>query len=68
MPRGHVTYFDEEKGFGFIETGATKDDVFFHVQMMSNSTVEEGSEIKFDIEPPEDKDDNPSAINPEVIN
>lgn len=64
MPQGTVTYFDDEKGFGFIETGATKDNVFFHIQKLDANSIAEGDMISFDIEPPNDRDENPKAINP----
>ncbi len=49
---GRVKWFDEKKGFGFIERedGA---DVFVHFQAIEGSgykTLNEGQEVEFDVE------------------
>ena len=51
MPRGRVKWFNESKGYGFIEQedGA---DVFVHysaIQQEGFKTLAEGEELEFDI-------------------
>ena len=51
MPRGRVKWFNENKGYGFIEQedGA---DVFVHfsaIQQEGFKTLSEGEELEFDI-------------------
>ena len=51
MARGKVKWFNEQKGFGFIEQeGGT--DVFVHYLAISGSgfkTLAEGDEVEFDV-------------------
>ncbi|WP_254270995.1 cold-shock protein [Haloarcula marina] len=49
MPRGTVTFVHDEKGYGFIETDAREEDVFFH-QSEIDPDLEEGEAVTFDIE------------------
>lgn len=63
MPTGEITYFDAEKQFGFIETGATKDNVYFRADQVPIENIDEGVQLKFDITPPESRDKNPAAKN-----
>ena len=51
MPEGHVKWFNERKGFGFIgqESG---DDVFVHhsaIQMEGFKTLYEGDMVEFEL-------------------
>ena len=51
MPTGHVKWFNERKGFGFIgqESG---DDVFVHhtaIQMEGFKTLYEGDVVEFEL-------------------
>ena len=51
MERGRVKWFNAEKGFGFIERENAKD-VFVHfsaINMDGYKTLEEGTEVQFDI-------------------
>ena len=51
MERGKVKWFNPEKGFGFIEREYAKD-VFVHfsaINMEGYKTLEEGTEVQFDI-------------------
>ena len=53
MPeQGVVKWFNESKGFGFIEQ-ASGDDVFVHfsaIQSDGYRTLEEGAAVQFDVE------------------
>ncbi len=49
---GRVKWFDEKKGFGFIEREGG-DDVFVHFRAISSpgfKTLAEGQEVQFDVE------------------
>ena len=49
---GRVKWFDEKKGFGFIEREGGKD-IFVHFRAIVGSgfkTVAEGQEVEFDVE------------------
>jgi CspA family cold shock protein len=51
MPKGHVKWFNDHKGYGFIgqESG---DDVFVHhsaIQGEGFKTLSEGQEVEFEI-------------------
>ncbi len=52
MSEGKVTWFDERKGFGFIETDGGAD-VFVHyksIQAGGFKTLEEGQRVSFDVQ------------------
>lgn len=51
MPKGRVKWFNDAKGYGFIETSEGKD-IFVHfsaVQMEGFKTLSEGQIVTFDI-------------------
>lgn len=50
MPQGTVKFFDAQKGFGFIETSASDDDVFFHMDEVDGPDPREGQNVEFTIE------------------
>ena len=50
MANGTVTFFHDRKGYGFIETEESDDDVFFHMDDVGGEDLEEGQELEFDIE------------------
>ncbi|MFB6299127.1 MAG: cold-shock protein [Halobacteriales archaeon] len=60
MATGTVTFFHDEKGYGFIETEDADDDVFFHMEDVGGPDLEEGQEVEFDIE---QADKGPRATN-----
>ncbi|RCW52477.1 MULTISPECIES: cold-shock protein [Halanaerobium] len=63
---GKVKWFDEKKGYGFIER-EDGDDVFVHfsaLQQEGFKTLEEGQEVEFEIV---EGDRGPQAENVEVI-
>lgn len=49
MESGHVKYFNESKGFGFITDDETKLDIFFHFTA-SVDKVASSDEVEFQIE------------------
>lgn len=51
MPKGRVKWFNDAKGYGFIETAEGKD-IFVHfsaIQMEGFKTLTEGQAVTFDI-------------------
>lgn len=61
MDTGKVKWYNEEKGYGFIETEAGKD-VFVHRSGLSRPmpNMEPGEEVSFEIK---QGDKGPSAVN-----
>lgn len=54
MPEGKVKWFNESKGFGFIERNDGSGDVFVHysaIQGTAFKTLMEGQSVSFDIVP-----------------
>lgn len=53
MPReGTVKWFDNEKGYGFIELEGSEDDAFVHhsdIQMQGFATLSEGQRVSFEL-------------------
>jgi len=63
---GKVKWFNEEKGFGFIEREGDKD-VFVHCKAINSEgykTLEEGQKVNFEIE---DGRKGPQAANVNVL-
>ncbi len=63
MVRGKVKWFNESKGFGFIEREDDGSDVFVHhteIQGEGFKTLLEGDEVAFDVV---DGDKGPKATN-----
>ena len=50
MATGTVAFFHDRKGYGFIETDDSDEDVFFHMDDVEGPDLEEGEEVEFDIE------------------
>lgn len=62
VTKGRVKWFDEKKGFGFIEHDGGKD-VFVHFSQIQSDrfkTLEDGQEVEFSIE---DGPKGPQAVN-----
>ncbi|MFB6093371.1 MAG: cold-shock protein [Halanaeroarchaeum sp.] len=60
MATGTVAFFNERKGYGFIESEEADDDVFFHMEDVGGPDLEEGQEVEFEIE---EADKGPRATN-----
>ncbi|MFW6048714.1 MAG: cold-shock protein [Candidatus Bipolaricaulota bacterium] len=66
MATGTVKWFDDDKGFGFIEQ-EDGEDAFVHYSEISGEgyrSLEEGQEVEFEIE---QGDKGPKAVSVEVI-
>ena len=66
MSEGKVKWFNERKGFGFIETDEGKD-VFVHFSAIQDSgfkTLQEGQRVRFDVQQGQK---GPAAANVKVI-
>jgi len=49
MQQGTVKFFNETKGFGFVKTDGTGEEVFVHVSGLSEP-VREGDAVTFDVQ------------------
>lgn len=53
MPRGKVKWFNEDKGYGFIEQESGGSDVFVHitaVQQAGLQTLKDGVAVSYELE------------------
>ncbi len=50
MATGKVSFFHDRKGYGFIETDESDDDVFFHMDDIDGPEPSEGQEVEFEVE------------------
>ena len=52
MAEGTVKWFDNRKGYGFIQTDGREEDIFVHysvVEMSGFKTLEEGEKVAFEL-------------------
>ena len=52
MAVGSVKWFNDSKGFGFIQSEAAENDIFVHytaIQKDGYKTLNEGQEVEFDL-------------------
>ena len=67
MAEGSIKWFNENKGFGFIDVDGQEKDVFVHhsaITMQGFRTLNEGQRVSFDIE---QGPKGPSAINVKAL-
>jgi cold shock protein len=67
MPEGRVKWFNEKKGFGFIEVDGQDKDVFIHhsaINMQGFRTLQEGQRVSFEIEQGKK---GPAAVNVKAL-
>ena len=67
MPEGSVKWFNENKGFGFIEVDGQDKDVFIHhsaIDMQGFRTLNEGQRVSFDVEQGKK---GPAAVNVKIL-
>ena len=67
MPTGTIKWFNDAKGYGFIEREETGDDVFVHYSAIAGQgyrTLTQGSVVEFEIE---ETDKGPRAENVVVV-
>ena len=50
MVNGTVAFFHDRKGYGFIESDESDDDIFFHMEDVGGEDLEEGQEVEFEID------------------
>ncbi len=63
MQEGTVKFFNETKGFGFINDSASGNDVFVHISGLVN-TIRDNDKVSYDVE---ETQKGLSAINVKVI-
>lgn len=62
---GTVKFFNNEKGFGFIQPDDGSRDVFVHISAVTSSgigTLNEGQRLSFEVEP-DKRGKGPKAVN-----
>jgi CspA family cold shock protein len=67
MAEGSVKWFNENKGFGFIEVDGQDKDVFIHhsaIEMQGFRTLTEGQRVSFEIEQGKK---GPAAVNVKLL-
>ena len=67
MAEGTVKWFDNEKGFGFIEIEGSEDDAFVHhsdIMMEGFATLQEGQRVSYELLQTEK---GPKAVNVEPV-
>jgi len=49
--QGYIIHFNEEKGYGFIDSDEHEENIFVHISEVTNTdTLEQGQEVTFQIE------------------
>lgn len=70
MSNGTVKWFNNDKGYGFIENADDGNDVFVHfsaIQVEGFKTLKEGQNVTFEVEDDPNNVDKKRAINVQVV-
>lgn len=70
MSNGTVKWFNNGKGYGFIENEEGGEDIFVHfssIQVEGFKTLKEGQKVTFDIEDDPKNEDKKRAANVQVV-
>lgn len=47
---GNVTFFNDEKGYGFIRDEKSQESIFFHINGVSGGQIKEKDKVSFEVE------------------
>ena len=64
MKKGIVKFFNSEKGYGFITTEGSKEDVFVHANDLDGLKITQGDHVTFEVA---DGKKGTIAVNVELI-
>ena len=67
VKQGTVKWFNDKKGFGFIEPADGGKDLFVHmseIQMEGFKTLKDGQEVHYELESDESKGDRAKNVTP----
>ncbi len=70
MSNGTVKWFNNDKGYGFIENDEGGNDVFVHfssIQIEGFKTLKEGQKVTFDIEDDPKNENKKRAANVQIV-
>lgn len=48
---GTVSFFNHEKGYGFIKDAETKDSIFVHINNIDEDEITEGNKVSYETQP-----------------
>ena len=62
---GKITFFNHDKGFGFIKDQVSQESVFVHVNNLAGNSVKENDKVTFEVEMGQR---GPTAVNVKLLN